>query len=210
MHTLSRPATQQQEGNARNKKGQKNQKERTEERGALLPDGLFVLIQPVSIRVRIVFLFLLCFKAAVTADADALRAHDLAVEGGGVVIAVAVNGQQPAEAHGKTRWQGDILEIDEQQRDVPVPGIVQFVQTVGGGQIGLRDERDQITAVFYRLGNVLIPFRRGDDALVVPDAKARGLQPADGLRGGIGVAVGIAEKQIGLRPLIGGERTVFK
>ena len=133
MYALTGPAAQQQEGNAGHNKGQENQEEGTEERGAFRTDDFAVVVQPDSIRVRIVFLFLLFFKAAVAADADPFRPHDLAVAGGGVVRTVAANGQQPAEAHGKTRGQGDILEIDEQQGDVPVPCVIQFIQTVGGG-----------------------------------------------------------------------------
>ena len=121
-----------------------------------------------------------------------------------------MDGQQAAETHGKTRGKGDILKINEQHGDVPIPGIVQFIQAVGGSKIGFRYEGEQIVAVLNCPGDVLVPLGRGDDALVVPDAEPGGFQPADRLRGRIGVAVGITEKQIWLFPLIGGERTVFK
>ena len=210
LYPLTGPAAQQQEGSGCNKESQENQKKGTEERTTLRSDRNAVVIKPVDIRIGVILVVFLFFKTSVAADTDTFRAHNPAVESSGVVIAVAVNCQQAAEAHGKPRWEGNILQIDQQHGDVPIPGIIQLIQTVGGGEIGLGNQGKEIIAVFNRPGDVLVPRCCRDDTLVIPDAKTGGLHPTYGFRSRIGIAVRITEKNIRFFTLVGSKRTVFK
>ena len=101
------------------------------------------------------------------------------------------------------------VQIDQKDRLVLVPSVIQLVLAVGGSEVFPCDQCNEITAAHDDAGNVLVPFASGDQPLVVPDAIAGTVQTADDCGGAVRVAVGVTDEYVGLTAAVRSERRIL-
>ena len=116
-----------------------------------------------------------------------------------------MDGLETAKPQRKTAGQLHGFKVNEQLLLFQIPGIAQLIQTVVGGEVVSRQERQHTVAALHVLGNVGIPFHTGIDTFIVPHPEAIIDQCFDNGDDLVKVSVGVADKDKGFCTPVGND-----
>ena len=137
-------------------------------------------------------------------DLYSFRGRDFSVYA--FAFAVLIQRLQPPEPHGHAFGQLDIFKVHKQTGLIQVPGVFDLIPAVLGFDKIRRDQGDHVPAVPDPRGNRLVPFRTGNQSLIIPYPEAHADHFTDQFLRGVGVPVRIAQKDIWLFAVV---RRVF-